>query len=60
MSDHASTWHMHTKSTLDQVGVCRVQEAFKNRLADFSVEFQDLLTTRLNYLLRLNYSVELP
>ena len=32
-----SAWHIHTKSILDQVGVCRVQEAFKiTRLANFS------------------------
>ena len=32
-----SAWHIHTKSILDQVGVCRVQKAFKiTRLAIFS------------------------
>jgi hypothetical protein len=34
-----SAWHIHTKSILDQVGVCRMQEAFKIlRLTNLSVE----------------------
>jgi hypothetical protein len=30
MCEWPSAWHIHTKCILDQVGVCRMQEAFKN------------------------------